>query len=330
MRITRRAALTGLSAALVTKPGLFNPGLSWAQGFPTKPVKVVVPFPPGGSTDIVGRLLADEWARRWNQTVVVENRPGAGGNLGSEQVARAEPDGHTILITTVGLSINPHIYKSLNYDPIGDFTPISLVTKMPNLMVVPNASPAKTVAEFIAHAKSKAGGLSFASSGTGTSVHLSAELFKRMAGIEMAHVPYRGSSLALNDLLAGRVDVMFDNISAILPQVRGGTLRGLAVTTLERVPTAKDIPTVDESGVKGFDVSAWFGPLVPSKTPAEIVARLEAETRAILALPAIRQRIEDLGGTVSASSSAEFASLIRSETEKWGRVIKEAGIKAEG
>jgi tripartite-type tricarboxylate transporter receptor subunit TctC len=325
MRMTRRTAMTGLSAAMIA-----NPGLSWAQGFPTKPVKVVVPFPPGGSTDSVGRLLADEWARRWNQTVVVENRPGAGGNLGSEQVARAEPDGHTILITTVGLSINPHIYKSLNYDPIGDFTPISLVTKMPNLMVVPNSSPARNVAEFIAHAKAKAGGLSFASSGTGTSVHLSAELFKRMAGIEMTHVPYRGSSLALNDLLAGRVDVMFDNISAILPQVQGGTLRGLAVTTLERAPAAKDIPTVHESGVKGFDVSAWFGPLVPSKTPAGIVARLEAETRAVLALPTIRQRIEDLGGTVSASSAAEFEALIRSETETWGRVIKEAGIKIEG
>ncbi|MGL4494285.1 MAG: Bug family tripartite tricarboxylate transporter substrate binding protein, partial [Beijerinckiaceae bacterium] len=260
---------------LATAATLAMPAISRAQGFPSpsKQVKVIVPFPAGGSTDIVGRAVAEEYGKLWNTQVIVENKPGAGANVGIEHVARSDPDGHTILISPIGMTINPHLYKTLNYK-LEDFAPVGLVIELPNLMTVPNSSPAKTVQEFIAHAKANPGKLTFASSGVGTSIHLSGELFKRLAGVEMTHVPYRGSSMAINDLMSGRVDVMFDNITFMLPQVQGGQVRGLGVTTKDRAKSAPDLPTLQEAGVAGFDVSSWFGVVAPAKTPADVLSRL--------------------------------------------------------
>lgn len=316
----------GLAAAGV----IAAPAMLRAQTFPSKQVKLIVPFPAGGATDIVGRTLGEEWGKLWNTHVIVENRPGAGSNLGSAQVARSEPDGHTLLVTAITATINPHVYKQVDYNLFTDLTPISLCIQLANLMTVPNSSPAKSVQEFIAHAKANPGKLSFASSGTGTSIHLSGELFKKLTNIEMTHVPYRGSALAISDLIAGRVDVMFDNIPFMLPQAQGGQVRGLAVTTRERVPSAREYPTVIESGVPGFDVTSWFGVTAPAKTPPEIVAKLNADTVKALNQPSIREKFEKLGARVTTTTPQEFGQFMREETAKWGRVVHEAGIKMEG
>ena len=243
MLFDRRSFALGSTIAATT---FAAPATLRAQGFPAKQVRLIVPFPAGGATDIVGRTLAEEWGKMWNTTVIVENRPGAGSNLGGAFVARSDPDGHTILVTAIPVTINPHLYKTIDYNLFTDLAPVTLCIQLPNVMTVPNSSPAKTVQEFIAHAKANPGKISFASSGAGTSIHLSGELFKRLAGIEMTHVPYRGSAPALSDLVSGRIDVMFDNITFMLPQVQGGQVRGLAVTTKERAKSAPDIPTVIE------------------------------------------------------------------------------------
>lgn len=324
MSITRRRLSLTAAAALAM------PAIAKAQAFPApnKQAKVIVPFPAGGSTDIVGRAIAEEYGKLWNTQVIVENKPGAGANVGMEFVARSEPDGHTIMIAPIGMTINPHLYKSVGYK-LDDFTPVGLVVELPNLMTVPNSSPAKTVQEFIAHAKANPGKLTFASSGVGTSIHLSGELFKKLAGIEMTHVPYRGSSMAINDLMTGRVDVMFDNITFMLPQVQGGQVRGLGVTTKERAKSAPDLPTLIEAGVPGFDVSSWFGVVVPAKTPADIVAKLEADLKKITAMPHIIERFEKLGSRVTPLGSKDFGNYLRAETAKWGKLISEANIKVD-
>lgn len=316
----------GLTAAAT----LALPAIARAQAFPSpnKQVKVIVPFPAGGSTDIVGRAIAEEYGKLWNTQVIVENKPGAGANVGIESVARSEPDAHTILIAPIGMTINPHLYKSVGYR-LEDFAPVGLVVELPNLMTVPNSSPAKTVTEFIAHAKANPGKLTFASSGVGTSIHLSGELFKRVAGIEMTHVPYRGSSMAINDLMAGRVDVMFDNITFMLPQVQGGQVRGLGVTTKDRAKSAPDLPTLHEAGMPGFDVSSWFGVAVPAKSPPEIVARLESDLKKIVAMPHIVERFEKLGSRMANGDAKSFGEHLRAETAKWGKLIAEAGIKVD-
>lgn len=324
MPIDRRA-LSLAAAGMVAAPGLLR-----AQSFPAKQVKLIVPFPAGGATDIVGRTLGEEWGKLWNSHVIVENRPGAGSNLGSAAVAKSDPDGHTLLVTAITATINPHIYKQIDYNLLTDLAPVSLCIQLANLMTVPNSSPAKTVQEFIAHAKANPGKLSFASSGAGTSIHLSGELFKKLAGIEMTHVPYRGSSLAISDLIAGRVDVMFDNIPFMLPQAQGGQVRGLAVTTKERVPAAPDYPTVIESGVPGFDVTSWFGVTAPAKTPPEIIAKINADTVKAMNQPAVREKFEKLGARVMTTTPEGFGQFMRDEVEKWGKVVREAGIKMEG
>ena len=320
-----RRRLNGLIAACAVAPISFR-GAALAQAWPARVVRLVAPFPPGGGTDGVARIIAAKLSEIWGQQVVVENRGGAGSNIGSEAVARSDPDGYTILIGALPLAVNRFIYPPLGYDSITDFAAVSLLCTYPNVMAVPNSSPAKSVREFIAHARANAGKITFASSGIGTSPHLAGELFKRMAGIEMTHVPYRGVALAMNDLIPGRVDVMFNTIAGLLPQVRSGQVRGLAVSTAERFPTAPDLPTVAESGVPGFDVSSWYALFVPAKTPPDVVRKINADTVAALADAGVRARLEPLGVLVASSTPQELAALLKSEMDKWGPVIKAAGI----
>jgi tripartite-type tricarboxylate transporter receptor subunit TctC len=299
-----------------------------AQGWPNRYVRLVVPFPPGGGTDAIARVLAGKLSEMWGQQMVVENRGGAATNIGTEAVVRAEPDGYTMLLHSMPLAVNKFLFASLPYDPVADLAPVSLLCDYPNIMAVPNTSPAHSVTDFIAYAKANRGKITFASSGHGTSVHLSGELFKRMAGIEMLHVPYRGAGPAFNDLIPGRVDVMFNNIGAALPLIQGGKLRGLAVTTAKRTPAAPDLPPIAEVGVPGFDVSSWYAFLAPAKTPPDIVRKMHADTIAALNDGATKQKLEMLGVVVRGSTPVEFAAFLKAEMDKWGPLIKEAGITA--
>lgn len=299
-----------------------------AQTWPTRFVRLVVPFPPGGGTDAIARIVAARVSVQWGQQMVVENKGGGATNIGTEMVARSEPDGYTMLLQSMPLAVNRFLFSSLPYDPVADLAPVSLLCDYPNVMAVPISSPARSVADFIAYANANKGKVTFASSGHGTSVHLSGELFKRMAGIEMTHVPYRGAGPALNDLLPGRVDVMFNNIGAVLPLIQAGKLRALAVTTAKRTPAAPDLAPIAESGVPGFDVSSWYAVFMPSKTAPEIVRKANADTLAALANPATRARLEQLGVVVIGSTPEGLAAHLRSEMEKWGPIIREAGIRA--
>ena len=319
-----RRRLLAFSAAATLAPVLSDRGL--AQTWPSRFVKLVVPFPPGGGTDAIARIVAGKLSEIWGQQMVVENRGGAATNIGTEAVARAEPDGYTLLLCSLNMAVNRYLFPSLNYDPVADFAPVSLICDYPNVMAVPISSPARSVTEFIAFAGANKGKVSFASSGHGTSVHLSAELFKRLAGVEMLHVPYRGAGPALNDLLPGRVDVMFNNIGAVLPLIQSDRLRGLAVTTKKRTPAAPQMPTIAEAGVPGFDVSSWYAIFAPARTPPEIVRKVNADIVTALADPTTKERLEQLGVVVAGSTPAELAAHLKTEMDKWGPVIKEAGI----
>src|SRR6266540_3863770 len=318
--LVRLAAASALAPALSTRASAQSP-------WPNRYVRLVVPFPPGGGTDAIARVVSVKLSEMWGQQMVVENRGGGATNIGTEAVARAEPDGYTILLQSLPLAVNQFLFPSIPYDPVADLAPVSLLCDYPNIMVVPNNSPAHSVTDFIAYAKANRGKISFASSGHGTSVHLSGELFKRMAGIEMMHVPYRGAGPALNDLLPGRVDVMFNNIGSVLPLIQGDKLRGLAVTTAKRTPAAPHLPPIAEEGVPGFDVSSWYAFFVPAKTPPDVIRRIHADTVAALADPATRARLEQqLGVVVVGSTPEQLAAHLKSEMDKWGPVIKEAGI----
>ena len=323
-----RRCVVGLAASALAAPTLLS-SRARAQDWPVKPVRVVVPFAPGGSTDITARLVSNRLQEVWGQSVVVENRPGAGGNIAADNVAHSDPDGYTIFIVGPGQATNQFLYPSLSYDPVGDFAPVTLLITQPNLMCVPNSSPAKSVQEFIAYCNANKGKVTYASSGNGTTLHLSGELFKRLAKVEMTHIPYRGGAPAINDLIPGRVDVIFDNMPSILSHVKAGSVRGLAVTTRERVAVVPDIPTIAESGVPGFDVMSWFGFFVPARTPQDIVARINADTNAALAHPSVKTRLEELGATPKGSTPAELANFLKSEIEKWGPVIREAKIRVD-
>jgi tripartite-type tricarboxylate transporter receptor subunit TctC len=322
-----RRRFVGLATAAVATPSIFSSGASGAA-WPVKPVRVVVPFTPGGSTDITARLVSNRLQEVWGQSVVVENKPGAGGNIAGDMVAHSDPDGYTIFIVGPGLATNQFLYPSLSYDPVGDFAPVTLLITQPNLMCVPNSSPAKSVKEFIAYCNENKGKVTYASSGNGTTLHLSGELFKRLAKVEMTHIPYRGGAPAINDLIPGRVDVIFDNMPSIVSHVRAGSLRGLAVTTRERVAVAPDIPTIAET-VPGFDVFSWFGFFVPAKTPPDIVARINADTNAALAYGPVKSRFGELGATPKGSTPEQLAAFLQSEIDKWGPVIREAKIRVE-
>ena len=297
-----------------------------AQAWPSRVVRVICPIAPGGAIDAVARLIAGRLSETWRQQVVVENRTGGGVNIAAEVVARSEPDGYTIFAAPASLAVAGLLFPSLAYDPVGDFAPVSLIGTYPNIMVVPNSSPAHSVKEFITYAKTNSGKLTYASGGHGSSLHLAGELFKRMTGTVMTHVPYRGAAPAFNDLIPGRVDVMFNLISSSLPLVRTGQIRGLAVATLQRVTVMPELPTIAEAGVPGFDVSSWIGLFVPAKTPAQIVSKLNADTVAVLADPATRQKLEAMGVVVVASTPGALADAVRADMAKWGPIIKETGI----
>lgn len=322
-----RRRFVGLTAAAIAAPPILSSraaGVEW----PVRPVRVVVPFPPGGSTDITARLIGNRLQEVWGQSVVIENKPGAGGNIASDMVARSDPDGYTVFIVGPGLATNQFLYPSLSYDPVGDFAPVTLLITQPNMMCVPLSKPAKSVQEFIAYCNDNKGKVTYASSGNGTTLHLSGELFKRLARVEMTHIPYRGGALAINDLIPGRVDVTFDNMPSIIGHVKSGSLRALAVTTKERVPLVPDIPTIAET-VPGFDVSSWFGFFLPVKTPPEIIAKLNADTNAALAHASVKSRFDDLGATPKGTTPEQLAAFLQAEIAKWGPVIKEAKIRVE-
>lgn len=296
-----------------------------AQDFPTKPMRFIVPFAPGGAADIIGRTIADKLGALYGKTIVVENTPGAGSNIGISAAAKAEPDGHTLVLGAVALAVNPFLYKTMPYDPQKDLAPLTLALETPNIVIVPASSDVKTIKDLVA--KAKASPLNYASAGIGSSLHLAAELFKQQAGVDMAHVPYRGSSPALADLISGRIDVMFDNASTALPQVSAGTARAIAVTTSVRLNTLPDVPTVAEGGVTGYDMGNWWAVLTSSKVPAPIVAKLSADLRKVLADPAVQKQFATVSGRVIASSSEELAAHIAKETAKWKKVVETAGIK---
>ena len=301
-----------------------------AQDYPTKPVRFVVPFAPGGTTDVLARLIGEKLSVSLGQQFVIDNQAGAGGNIGTAQVAKAEPDGYTILMGTVGThAINQSIYPRLPFDPIKDFAPVTLVATVPNVLVVNPEVPVHSVAELIELAKAKPGELNFASSGNGSSIHLSGELFKSMTGVDMVHVPYKGSGPAVVDLLGGQVEMMFDNLPSSAPHIKAGKLRPLGVTSKERSPTLPDVPTIAEAGVPGYEALSWFGVLVPAGTPDAVVTRLQQEIAKILADPAMRERFAELGAVPAGDTPAEFAAFIGSETAKWADVVQKAGITLE-
>lgn len=306
-----------------------------AQVWPAKPVRMVVPFPPGGTTDIVARSLGAELQRMWQQTVVIENRPGAGGNIGSELVAKSPNDGYTLLMGTVGThAINAALFaqsgNKMPFDAVKDFAPITLAAGVPNVMVVNSKVPVNSVNEFIAHAKARPGQLNMASSGNGTSIHLTGELFKTMTGTYMVHLPYRGSAPALTDLLAGNTDVMFDNLPSALPHIKSGRLKALAVTSLARSPALPDVPTIEETAnLKGFDASSWFGLFAPAGTPRAVVDKIQADVAKALAVPEVRERFVAQGAQPGGTTPDQFAAFIRAETDKWTKVVKISNAKVD-
>jgi tripartite-type tricarboxylate transporter receptor subunit TctC len=323
---SRRAAI-GL-AAIGLSALIWPPGEASALDYPTRPVRFVVGYPAGGATDILARLIGQRLSERLGQQFVIENKPGAGNNIGTQTVVDADPDGYTVLLVNPANAINASLYVDLKFNFIRDIAPVAGFARVPNVMVVPPDFPAKTVAEFIAYAKANPGKINMASSGNGTSIHLSGELFKAMTGVDMLHVPYRGSAPAVTDLLSGRVQVMFDNMPSSISHIKAGTLRVLAVTTATRSPELPDVPTVGET-VKGYEASAWFGMGAPKNTPPEIIGRLNGEINAILDEPTIKARVAELGGVSIAGSPADFGNIIAAETEKWRKVVKFAGIRVE-
>ena len=332
----RRLALVRIAQAATTIIAYANGGGALAQtAWPAKPVRIIVPFAPGGTTDLLARAMATELSKAFPQPVIVENRAGAGGNLGADIVAKSAPDGYTLLMGTVGThGINKSLYSKMPYDPQKDFAPITLVAGVPNVMIM-NAEAAKakginTVKDFIKYAKANPGKLNMASSGNGTSIHLSGELFKSMTGTFMTHIPYTGSGPALLGLLSGTVDVMFDNLPSALPQIRSGKLTGFAVTSAQRSGAIPELPTMEEAGgLKGFDASSWFGLLAPAGTPPEVVNRVQQEVAKALASPAVKEKLLAQGAIPSGNTPQEFARFIDSEIKKWAPVVKASGAKVD-
>jgi tripartite-type tricarboxylate transporter receptor subunit TctC len=300
-----------------------------AQAWPARPVKLVVPYPPGGPTDIVARVVAERLQAQTGQPFIVDNRAGAGGNVGADVVAKAPADGYTLLVATTAHAINKTLFSNLNYDVQRDFTAVSLLTQGPLVLVVNPKFPVHSVGELIALAKAKPNSVSFASSGNGQSTHLAAELFASMAGTPMTHVPYKGSAPALNDVIAGQVPLMFDTMLSAMPQVRGGKLRAIAITGAQRSPAAPDIPTIAESGLPGYQAYAWNALLAPAGTPAAVVTRLSAELKTALAQPAVQERFAAQGFAATWTSPPEAASFVTTEVEKWGRTVQQSGAKVD-
>lgn len=295
--------------------------------FPARSIRIIVAYTPAGTTDILARAIGQKYTEAWNQPVIVDNRPGANGNIGTEFAARAPADGYTLLMATAGThGINPGLYPKLPYDAVKDFVPITLVATVPNIVVVNNALPVKNVKDLIAYGKANPGKLTYGSPGVGSTGHLSSELFKSMTGIGMVHVAYKGSAPTLQDLMAGQLQVVIDNIPPYLPQVKAGKIRALAVTSIKRSPAAPELPTVDEAGVKGYDAAAWFGLFAPAATPEDLVATIASETERILRLADVRDRLLGLGAQPAGISGEEFGRFVRDEIAKWAKVIRGASV----
>lgn len=300
-----------------------------ADTYPSKPIQLVVGYAAGGSTDVIARIVGQHLSEALRQPVVIENRSGGGGTIAAAQVARSAPDGHTIFMSTIANTINTSLHSKLPFDFATDFAPISLVATVPNVLVLNPAVPATTLKDFIALAKSKPGEINFASSGAGSSIHLSGELFNTLAQVRLVHVPYKGSALAVTDLMSGQVQSMFDNLSSSLPHIKAGKLRPLAVTSARRSVAAPDIPTMAEAGLPEFEVTSWFALVAPAKTPKAIVARLNNEVRRILEQPGVKARLAELGADVAPSTPEALAELITSETAKWAGVVNAIGAKID-
>ena len=322
-------SLRAVSLALAASLGLSLQAPSAQAAYPDKPIKMVVGFTAGGTADTVGRIMAQAMGERLHQTIVVENRTGANGNLATESVARSAPDGYTIFFTSVGHAVNPYLYKSAKYDPVKDFTPIGQVLSAPNVLVVPPSSPFKTLEELIAFARANPGKLNVASSGFGSSVHLSAELFMQATGVKLTHIPYKGTSVALPDLMSGTISMMFPNLPSLIPMIESGKLRALGVTTAKRSSAAPNIPTIAEAGVPGYDMSTWYGFVGPANMDAAIVKQLNTVVQQTLADPAIRKKLSDQGVDIVSGSADDFGRMIQTESDKWKRLIKDANIQIQ-
>ena len=330
--MTFRSAVTVLPRFALVFAALTVGSLAAAQAqnanWPAKPVKIVVTFPPGGAPDTLARVLADKWGQALGQTFTVDNKPGAGGNIGSDFVAKSAGDGYTLLIATVGThAINPALYANMPYNHIKDFTPVSFLASTPNLLVVNNSVPAKNVKDLIALAKTTP--LNFGSSGSGTSIHLSGELFNTLAGVKMQHIPYKGRAQAVPDLLGGRISMIFDNMPSVLPLVKSGDVRAIAVTSASRSAAAPLIPTIAESGLPGFEATSWFALMAPAGLPKEVLTRINLETLRVMNLPDVREKMALLGLDLAPGSPEALASLIQVETSKWANVVKESGAKLD-
>ena len=326
MKLPHRRQFLHLAAGAAALPVL--PRIAQAQSWPTRPVRLVVGFPAGGPVDIVARLMGQWLSERLGQPFVIENRPGAGSNIGTEVVVRAPPDGYTLLMVGTPAAINATLYDKLNFDFVRDIEPVGGIMRVPNVMEVNPLVPANTVPEFIAYAKANPGKINMASGGSGTSIHVSGELFKMMAGVNMVHVPYRGAGPALTDLISGQVQVMFDNLNSSIEHIRAGKLRALAVTTAARSEALPDVPTLDNF-LPGYEASAFFGIGVPRNTPFDIVEKINKEINAGLSDSKIRAQLADMGGILIAGTPVDFGKLIVAETEKWGKVVKFSGAKPE-
>ena len=301
-----------------------------ATAFPTKPIRIIVAYTPAGTTDILARAIGQKMSETWGQPVIVDNRAGAAGNIGTEVAARATPDGHTLIMGTAGThGINVSLYRKLSWHPVNDFAPVSLSAMVPNIMVVNNSLPVKNVREFVAHVKANPGKLSYGSPGNGSTAHLSMELFKSMTGSTIVHIPYKGSAGVLSDVMGGQIAVTIDNMPPYIPQVKAGKIRALAVSTNKRSSAMPDLPTIAEAGVPGYEAGAWFGLLAPSGTPKTIVAQLSAESARILKLPDMSKRISELGAEPVGSTPEQFAELIKTEIAKWAKVIKDANVELQ-
>ena len=317
-------------AAVVAMSFLVASSALHAQEYPNRTVRIIVAQPPGGGTDTIARLIADRLSKQLGQTFIVENRPGAGMNVGTEAAARADADGYTLLVGLNGnMAVNPSLFSNLRYDPIRDFTPVAMLANYPFLLVVNKDLPAKSVKDLIALAKAKPGSINYASAGNGTGQHLAMELFKMLTGANFTHVPYRGAQAAYIDVFSGQVPIFFDNISTAAAQVKGGMVRALAITTKQRSKKFPDLPTVAESGIPAFEYHTWFGLWAPNKTPRPIIEKLNAEVRKALSDPAVIKNIETSSGEPSTMPLADIEPFVKAEIAKWAEVVKKAGIKIE-